>query len=66
MRIMTSINENKPRIPYGSTAFQLQLCLLLRGKHPQQISTDEYGVRFREPVSSRDVLQQKLWRVYVR
>ena len=32
----------------------------LRAVGPQQISTDEYGVRFREPVSSRDVSQQKL------
>ena len=54
------INENKPRIPSGSTALRLQLCLSIEGCGPQQISTDEYGVRFREPVSSRDVSQRKL------
>lgn len=32
----------------------------LRAARSQEISTDEYGVRFREPVSSRDVLLQKL------
>ncbi|ECC8731298.1 hypothetical protein EOQ21_20165 [Salmonella bongori serovar 48:i:-] len=32
----------------------------LRAVRSQKISTDEYGVRFREPVSSRDVSLQKL------
>ncbi|AMO47105.1 Hypothetical protein AKI40_0682 [Enterobacter sp. FY-07] len=59
-RICLLINENKPRIPFGSTALQLQLGLQLRAMRPQQISTDEYGVRFREPVSSRDVSQRML------
>ena len=57
--MMTYINENKPRIPFGSTALQLQLGLIGE-QRSRGISTDECGVRFREPVSSRDVSQQKL------
>ena len=58
--MMTYINENKPRIPFGSTALQLQLGLNREPQPPTEISTDECGVRFREPVSSRDVSLQKL------
>ena len=57
--MMTRINENKPRIPSGSTALQLQLGLIGE-QRSRGISTDECGVRFREPVSSRDVSQRKL------
>jgi hypothetical protein len=54
---LMTINENKPRIPSEARPYNYNWSEL---RASLNISTDECGVRFREPVSSRDVSLQKL------